>query len=302
MTTRPDLDSLTLLVLVGRLGSLTSAAAEVGISQPAASKRLDALERRLGVRLTERSRRGSVLTSAGRVVCGWAQRVLDDVDALVRGAETLRHESGQLTIAASLTIAEYLLPVWLGELRRSMPELRIGLQVTNSARVCALVRDGAIDLGFIESPETPTGLRTRSVARDRLVLVVSPEHPWARRNRPIGTAELAATPLVSREVGSGTRETARQAFADATMVPPLLELGSSAAVRSAVLTGAGPALISELVVATDLAARALVAVRTDGLALARDLRAVWRAGTRPVGAAAALLACALKVSAGRDRP
>ena len=299
MTPRPDLDSLTLLVLVGRLGSLTSAAAEVGISQPAASKRLDALERRLGVRLTERSRRGSVLTPAGRVVCGWAQRVLDDVDALVRGAETLRHESGQLTVAASLTIAEYLLPVWLGELRRSMPELRIGLQVTNSARVCAMVRDGSIDLGFIESPQTPTGLRTRSVARDRLVLVVSPEHPWARRNRPIGTVELAATPLVSREVGSGTRETAHQALAGATMVPPLLELGSSAAVRSAVLAGAGPALISELVVVTDLAARALVAVRTDGLALQRDLRAVWRAGTRPVGAAAALLACALKVSAGR---
>ena len=294
MTSRPDLDSLTLLVLVGRLHSLTAAAAEAGISQPAASKRLTSLERRLGVRLLERSRRGSALTAAGQVVCGWAQRVLDDVDALVRGAEALRDEYAHLSIAASLTVAEHLLPVWLGELQRAAPDLRVGLQVTNSTRVCDLVRAGTIDLGFIESPGSPTGLRTRCVARDRLVLVVSPQHPWARRRRPLGTAELARTPLVSREEGSGTRETARRALAGAPSVPPLLELGSSAAVRNAVVAGAGPALISELIVAADLATGTLAEVPTDGLPLDRDLRAVWRTGTRPVGAAAQLLACALR--------
>lgn len=296
MTSRPDLDSLTLLVLVGRLHSLTAAAAEAGVSQPAASKRLSALERRLGVRLLERSRRGSALTEAGQVVRGWAQRVLDEVDALVNGAEALRDEYGHLTIAASLTVAEHLLPAWLGDLRRNRPDLRVGLQVTNSTRVGELVRDGAIDLGFIESPGTPTGLRTRCVARDRLVLVVAPGHPWARRRRPITAAELARTPLVSREEGSGTRETARRALAGADTVPPLLELGSSAAVRSAVLAGAGPALISELIVATDLVTGTLTEVPTDNLKLARDLRAVWRTGTRPVGAAADLLTCALRAN------
>ena len=294
MTSRPDLDSLTLLVLVGRLHSLTAAAAESGISQPAASKRLSALERRLGVRLLERSRRGSALTEAGQVVCGWAQRVLDEVDALVHGAEALRDEFGHLAVAASLTVAEHLLPAWLGELRRASPGLRVGLQVMNSTRVCDLVREGAFDLGFIESPGTPTGLRTRCVARDRLVLVVSPTHPWARRRRPVSAAELAATALVSREEGSGTRETARRALGGLTMVSPLLELGSSAAVRSAVLAGAGPALISELIVATDLATGVLADVRTEDLKLERDLRAVWRAGTKPEGTAADLLNCALR--------
>jgi DNA-binding transcriptional LysR family regulator len=294
MTSRPDLESLTLLVLVGRWHSLTAAAAEAGISQPAASKRLSALERKLGVRLIERSKRGSALTSAGEVVCGWAQRVLGEVDALVRGAEALRHESGHLTVAASLTVAEHLLPGWLGELRRSAPELRVGLQVMNSTRVCELVLHGEIELGFIESPGAPTGLRTRCVSRDRLVLVVSPQHPWARRRRPVTAAELARTPLVSREEGSGTRETAQRALAGLATVPPLLELGSSAAVRSSVLAGAGPALISELIVAADLTAGVLTEVRTEDLSLARDLRAVWRAGTKPAGAAADLLACALR--------
>jgi DNA-binding transcriptional LysR family regulator len=294
MTPRPDLDSLALLVLVARTHSLSAAAAETGISQPAASKRLSALERRLGVRLLERSRRGCALTEAGQVVCGWAQRVLDEVDALVRGAEAMRAEFGQLAVAASLTVAEHLLPAWLGDLRRAAPDLRVGLQVMNSTRVCELVRQGAIDLGFIESPDTPTGLRTRCVARDRLVLVVSPQHPWARRRRPVTAAELARTPLVSREVGSGTRETARRALTGLSVAPPLLELGSSAAVRSAVLAGAGPALMSELIVAGDLATGILVQAHTDSLTLERDLRAVWRAGTKPVGAAADLLVCALR--------
>src|SRR5699024_10291695 len=134
---------------------------------------------------------------------------------------------------------------------------------TNSARVGELARDGAVDLGFVESPQAHTGLRSRTVAHDRLVLTVPSDHPWARR-RPVGPRELARTPLVSREPGSGTRETVDQAMAahGLRLAPPLLELGSSTAVRSAVLAGAGPALVSELVVAGALARAALVEVPT----------------------------------------
>lgn len=296
----PDLESLQLLVLVGRRGSLTAAAAEAGVSQPSASKRMAALERRLGVRLLDRSRRGSVLTAAGELVAGWAQRVLDDLGVLVEGVAALRRDStAHLTIAASLTIAEHLLPVWLGELRRSDADLHVGLQVVNSTRVRELARENAVDLGFVESPGRLTGLRSRAIARDRLVLVVSPEHEWARRRRPVTVTELAATPLISREFGSGTRETAESAIADrgARLVPPLVELGSSAAIRSAVLAGSGPALLSELVVAADIANRSLVEVRTTDLDLRRSLRAVWRSGTRPTGPAADLLALASRLRA-----
>ncbi len=293
----PDVESLQLLVLVGQRGSLTAAATEVGVSQPAASKRMLRLERRLGVHLLERSRRGSSLTPSGILACGWAQRVLDELNAFVEGVEVLRRErSGQLTVAASMTVAEHLLPAWIGELRRRRPQLHVGLQVMNSTRVCELVRQGSVDLGFIESPERLPGLHSRVVTRDRLVLVVSPDHRWARRRRPVDATELAATPLVSREAGSGTRETADRAVAaeGVQIAAPLLELGSGAAVRSAVTAGAGPALISELVVASDLAQRTLVEVPTTGLDLQRVLRAIWREGPRPAGSAGELLACALR--------
>jgi DNA-binding transcriptional LysR family regulator len=195
-----------------------------------------------------------------------------------------------------MTVAEHLLPTWLGELRRSAPDLHVGLQVTNSSRVCDLVRDAVVDLGFIESPGSLRGLRSHAVADDRLVLVVAPDHPWTRRRGPVEPPELAATPLISREPGSGTRDTAERAVnaAGARLVPPLLELGSSTAIRSTVLAGGGPALLSELVVAQDVTNRALVEIPTTGLDFGRTLRAVWRTGTRPVGPAAALVGFALR--------
>ncbi|CAM2944579.1 LysR family transcriptional regulator [Saccharomonospora xinjiangensis] len=293
----PDLDALRLLLLVRDRGSLTAAAAELGVSQPAASKRMSALERRWKVTLLDRTRRGSALTPAGTLVCGLAQRVLDEVHALEDGVASLRHDyTANLVVAASLTVAEHLLPAWLGELRRENPGLHVGLEVTNSAHVCELVEAKAADLGFVEAPRPTRGLRSRTVARDRLVLAVRPDHGWAGRRRPVGPHELARTPLVSRERGSGTRDTVEQAMAahGATLAPPLLELGSSEAVRSAVIAGAGPALVSELVVAGALARGVLVEVPTTGLELGRNLRAVWRTGTRPTRDAARLLAIAVR--------
>lgn len=292
MPTGADLDSLHLLVVVGRRGSLGAAAAELGISQPAASKRMSALERHFGVLLVERTRRGSELTAAGELVAGRAERVLDEVAALEDGVELLRRrDTAPLVVAASLTVAEYLLPSWITQLSRSDPGARVGLQVMNSTRVCEAVRDHAVPLGFVESPGVLPGLRSRVVARDRLVLVVAAGDPWARRRRPLDAAELAATPVLSREVGSGTRDTVEQALhaRGHRMVAPLLELGSSTALRSAALSGAGPALLSEFIVAEDRAAHTLVEISVDGLDLSRELRAVWRAAEQPSGAAAALL-------------
>lgn len=297
MTTVPDLDSLRLLVLVGEWGSMGKAAAELGIAQPSASKRMSTLERRLGLALLDRTRRGSSLTPAGRVVCGWAERVLKELDGLLTGAEALRTErNAELRVAASMTVAEHLAPVWISELKQNTPQLYVGLRVTNSETVVELVRTGEVDVGFIESPAAPTGLTTRRVAVDRLVVVVSPTHPWARRRRPLTAAELVTVPLVVRERGSGTRETVDRALlrAGAGQVAPLVELGSAAAIRSAVIAGTGPAAMSELAVRSDLAEGRLIEVTVQGLDLRRTLRAVWPAGRRLTGPAAELVAAATR--------
>ncbi|MFE5569832.1 LysR family transcriptional regulator [Amycolatopsis japonica] len=289
--TAPELDSLRLLVLVGELGSIGQAAVALGMTRPSAGKRLSFVERRLGLVLVDRTRRGSALTPDGRVIASWSRRVLAELDGLLDGAEALRnrHENG-LRIAASMTPAEHLVPRWIGELNRAHPGLHLGLEVTNSDRVAGLAREGKADIGFVESPGPFTGLTSRKVAVDHLVVVVDRTHPWARERRPLTPAELAATPLVVRERGSGTRETVDLALRVAGVGPvkPLLELGSASAVRSAVVAGAGPAVISAL----DVADHDLVPVAVNGVDFGRVLHAVWPEGRRLTGPAAELLALA----------
>jgi DNA-binding transcriptional LysR family regulator len=303
--TGPDLESLRLLVLVSERGSIGRAAQALGISQPAASKRLSTVERRLGLVLVDRTRRGSVLTPQGRAVAGWAYRVLTELDQLLTGAQALRsHQDAELRVAASQTVAEYLVPGWLGQLRQTRPGLYIGLQVTNSERVVELVRQDDVGLGFIESPAAPTDLSSCRVGTDHLVIVTCPAPARAGGRRPstpgpltrapLTPAQLAALPLVVREPGSGTRQTLDAALRRLGCEPaqPLLELGSTAAVRSAVIAGVGPAVISELAVAADLATGRLERLSVAGLDLRRALRAVWPSGRRLVGPAAVLLALA----------
>ncbi|NUO96576.1 MAG: LysR family transcriptional regulator [Nonomuraea sp.] len=293
MSALPDLDSLKLLVDVGVLGSLGQAAKAAGMAQPSASKRVAMLERRLGLPLLERTPRGSTLTAEGKMVAGWASQVLAAAEELMRAVEAVRHaEAAQLRVASSMTVAEYLVPRWLGELQNREPEIQVGLDVVNSSDVAARVLAEEVELGFVEGPSVPEGLDSRVVGTDRLVVVVAPGHPWARRRTVLRGAELAATPLVVREPGSGTRETLDVAFRSLHRASPRLELGSNSAVKGAAQAGAAPAVLSGYAVEADLATGRLVEIPLAGINLVRSLRAVWRRGRALTGPAATLLAIA----------
>jgi molybdate transport repressor ModE-like protein len=279
----PDLASLELLVGIDDRGSLGAASRAIGMAQPNASRAIRQLERRFGMALVERSPRGSTLTAQGTVIVHWARQVLADVERLLDAAAALRVErDAQLTIASSMTVAEYLLPGWLGDFRRLNPDVQIHLQVLNSMQVFDHVTDRSCDLGFVEGPSVPDQLSKITVAHDRLVVVVHPGHPWARRRRPLTAAELAATPLLAREPGSGTRRTVDLALQEFDRPPPLLELGSGAAIRTSVLGGVGPAVLSTLAIADEVESGELRVVDVEGLDLRRTLRAVWR-GPRNLG-------------------
>jgi Transcriptional regulator len=296
----PDLAVLELLLAVSERGSLSAAARAVEMAQPNASRAIARLERSLGIRLIERSPSGSRLTSDGAVVADWARSVLDSADELRVGVAALRVEHhSHLTVAASMTVAEHLMPAWLAELRRGHPALDIRLRVHNSGEVFDLVAAGTCEVGFVEGPRIPPALQGTAVARDRLVVVVAPSHPWARRRRPVTAEELARTPLVVREPGSGTRITLDEALAGLETAQPTLELNSNAAVRVSVAAGAGPAVLSELAVASSLRTGELVAVPTEGIRLARTMRAVW-SGRGPINGAGGDLVLIARRSLRRD--
>ncbi|MCV7340588.1 LysR family transcriptional regulator [Mycobacterium haemophilum DSM 44634] len=297
----PDLSACEIFLAIARTGSLGAASREFGLTQQAVSARLASIEEQTGVALVVRTPRGSRLTPAGVVVAEWAERLLDVAHYVDAGLASLRSERRKrVKVSASLTIAEQLMPRWLVSLqvaanRQGTITPEVIMTATNSDQAIAAVRDGAADLGFIETPYLPAGLRHRVVARDELVVVVPADHKWTRRQRPLSAAELSQTPLVTRETGSGTRDSLTAALQQAlggssSQVQPVLELSSAAAVRAAVVAGAGPAVMSRLTVADDLAIGRLRTVAVPELNLARELRAVWVGGrTPPAGAARDLL-------------
>ncbi|WP_369187438.1 LysR family transcriptional regulator [Streptomyces sp. R08] len=284
----PDLGALELLLAVARLGSLGGAARELGITQPAASSRIRSMERQLGVALVDRSPRGSRLTDAGALVTDWARRVVEAAAAFDAGAQALRHRrDSRLRVAASMTIAEYLLPGWLLALHSQRPDTAVSLLAGNSTTVAERLLSDEADLGFVEGLSVPPGLDSTVIAHDRLIVVTAPTHPWARRQRPVPAEELASTPLILREKGSGTRQVLDAALGG--LARPLIELSSTTAVKASAVSGAGPAVLSELAVGEELSTRRLVRIPVEGVTLARDLRAVWPTGHRPTGPARELL-------------
>ena len=288
----PDLAALEVLLSVARTGSLGRAAQEAGVSQQAVSARIRAMEAQTGVTLVQRTARGSSLTAEGAVIAQWAARVLDvasELDAEI--AAQRQDRRSRLRLCASLTIAERLLPVWLVSYRaaakdRGSQDVEITLTASNADGVITHVTDGTADLGFIASASAPRSLRSRVIGHDRLVVVVPPGHPWARRHRPVSAAELAATPLVGREGGSGTGQTLTAALTavvgpDVVQAPAALSVSTTAAARTAALAGAAPAVITELAVADDLAAGRLTSIEIPELDLKRTLRAVWNGSANP---------------------
>jgi DNA-binding transcriptional LysR family regulator len=204
------------------------------------------------------------------------------------GARALRdRRDSRLRVAASMTIAEYLLPGWLLALHAERPDTAVSLLAGNSAKVAELLLSGEADLGFVEGLTVPTGLDSTVIAHDRLIVVTAPGHPWARRRRPLTPEELASTPLILRERGSGTRQVLDAALGG--LARPLIELSSTTAVKASAVSGAGPSVLSELVVGEELSLRRLVSIPVEGVSLRRDLRAVWPTGHRPTGPARELL-------------
>ena len=294
MTPDLDIETLRLIVDVAETGSIAAASSRRGVSQPAASARVREFESRWRLGVVRRSPRGSSLTTDGEAMVAWAREVLHQIDTMRSAMRALsaQRQAG-VAVAASLTVAEHLLPRWLGELHARRPEIQPVLQVVNSDTVAVAVRSGAADIGFIESAHLPVDLARKTVGRDRLVVAVAASDPWARRRTPLGIDELCAARWVLREPGSGTRNTFEGAL---RREPKLaLEASSTAALVGAALAGVGPAVVSKRSVVAELETGRLFTVPTE-LDLLRPLTSVWRKDERLTGAAAELLTIAVEAS------
>ena len=258
------LEQLRVFVAVAERQHVTRAAESLNLAQSAASAAIAALETRHGTRLFNRVGRGIELTQAGTLFLVDARAVLARVALAERTLADLGGlKRGTLSVQASQTIASYWLPYHLVAFRKAHPGIDIRLSVGNTAQVAAGIRSGEAELGFVEGLVEDAGLTAEPVARDQLVVVVGPGHPWASRGR-IAAADLGATVWVLREPGSGTRSVFEAALEgsgiDPSALPVAIELPTNEAVRAAVEAGLGATAISASVVAPSLEAGLLVKV------------------------------------------
>jgi len=262
---------------VVRLGSFSEVAKKFGISQPAVTFQIQKLEQELGIRLIDRSQRAFTPTAAGKRLLLFAEAVDIEREHLERELEKMREDiAGDLLIGASTIPGEYLLPPLLAKFKQRHPAVRIQVDISDSARVIAGIADGTYEVGFCGT--TPEGqyLDYFRIASDEIVLIVPPEHPFAKK-REIAADELAGQPFIFRETTSGTQRSLEdrlsQAGLDIRKWVPQLILGSTQAVVLAVAAGAGIAFVS------DLATRGRVDVKqvaVRGLRLTRDFFCVYR--------------------------
>lgn len=286
------LEQLRVFAAVAERQHMTRAAEALNLAQSAVSAAIATLEARYGVKLFHRVGRGIVLTQDGTYFLAEAKAVLARAEAaeLVL-AELGGLKRGSLLVAASQTIANYWLPRHLVAFRRAHPGIAIRLKVGNTAQVAAAVHDGSAELGFVEGDIDDPLLAAHVVARDQMVVVVAPDHPWASCGE-VTAARLTESDWVLREPGSGTRamfEAAVQRFGlPANALHVALELPSNEAVRAAVEAGMGATAISASVAAPGLEAGLLHKI---ALPLPeRDFRVLLRLDRYRTRATEALLA------------
>ena len=289
--------------------SFRKAAEVLHLSQPAVSQHVRALEEEAGVQLFDRARgagHGSQisLTEAGRVLLRYANAAAETMAEARRSLAALHEEAdGPLKLGASTTVAQYLLPRILGAFLKQYPQVKLSLVSGNTEQIVEAVAEKKVALGIIEGPAMRREVKTERMVQDEMVLIVSPNHAWARKGGAIEKKELAKVPLLLRERGSGSRRVVERALK--RMGLPLrslqvaMELDSTEAIVSGVEAELGVGFVSLWALGKALRLGTVKVVAVKGLEMRRDFSFVRLAGAEMTGAAAAFQRFALGAADGQ---
>ena len=279
---RADLDlyKLEIFYWVAELKSFSQAAELLSLRQPTVSAHVQELEEALGDKLLYRVRRRVSLTPLGQLLMQRAKNLLTFKRETVAAVEQFHGTlSGELWVGGSNIPGQYLLPPKLAAFVMKYPEIKPILRISDSAGIIEDVLDGKVELGFVGFKSADARLTFEKLWDDEMVLAVSQDHPWSRR-KYVQMADLRAEKFISREGGSGTLGSFRQLLAKHRQSPDKLlnvamELGSTEAVKEALMAGFGISILSRISIRRELAEGSIVEVPIRGLTLKRDFYKVF---------------------------
>ena len=286
-----NLNQLKVFCEVVERKGFTRAAEALYLTQPAVSRQVQELERHYGVELFEQLGKRIYPTEAGNTLYAYAKQVfhtLDDLEVEINQLKGLK--AGHMRIAASATAGTYLLPPLLGSFKRKYPGVEVTLEIHNSQQVeQLLLLQQHLDLGVTERPVQEPALYSEPFDTDELVVIVSADHPLAQRET-LSPKDLEEERFIFREQGSGTRTLLDEEFSRLGLrVKPVMELGSTAAVKQAVAAGLGVSIVSWRSIRLEVAAGLLKTVRCPDMRLVREIRFVHHKDKRLSRAASAFL-------------
>jgi LysR family transcriptional regulator, transcriptional activator of the cysJI operon len=276
--------------------SFSQAADRLGVTQPAVSLQVRALEKRLGTQLLDRSGRRVEPTEAGLRLYRGAQRLLAFEEQLLEevSGEGDGELSGELSLGASTGPAAIVVPILLCEFQLANPGVRVALSVHDTHSVVELVANRELELGIVGAARRHRSVRFEPFFEDEVILVCPPGHLFA--GRTVSLVELREQPLILMQEGAGVRQIVddelRKLGLRVRDLDVRLELGLQESVRSAVQAGYGITFISRSAVETELAAGTLASARVEGIDATREISLVRATGRAPTRAADAFLAFA----------
>ena len=298
-----DTTRMRLLVEIERQGSLSAAAAAIGIGQPSASQHLRLLEAAAGQRLVERSGRGSSLTEAGKVLAGRAAQALASLGAAEEELDALAGlQTGTIHVGASTAPGAYLLPDTLGCFRREFPGVTVEVEIAASSEILDRLLAGRVQLAIVGAQQADPRVLLEPFLEDEIVGIARPGLLPLKAGK-LNPAQIASLTLLGREPGSSSRELVERELQSIGIRPGTSwELGSTEAVKRAAREGLGIAFLSRYAVAEEVERGVLEIFRLRGRPpIRRDFSIATLAG-RPLrpsehGFVATLTRCCAKSAA-----
>ncbi len=266
---------LHVFVTVVEKANFSHAAEVLHITQPAVSRYIKNLESKMNAKLLERNNKMVQMTKAGEIVYHHAKEILSLYEKMnVLVADLMSQPSGKLSIGASYTFGEYILPHIIATIRAEFRQINPSIMIGNTREIVHQVASRHIDVGIIEGKMTDEHVAMERFSVDSLVVVVSAGHPLAQKE-VVSFSDLEDETWIVREQGSGTREATEQMFADHRFTPgSVMEFGSTQIIKESVEAGLGVSFLSTWTIRKELALGTLKVLDLPGFPVQRQFTLV----------------------------
>ena len=275
------IQQLEVLMALVEAGSFTRAASKLFLSQPSLTKQIQNLEESASTRLVNRAAAGISLTPEGQIIYDYAKRAIRlREDAKERIVRHKGQESGHIYVSASTIPATYILPHLISRLKETHHSIQVHVRMHDSEETLQTILNDQAEMGFIGKEPVNKKLIMQRLWKDNLVLAVPSDHPLAKRTNA-RTEELTRVPFIVREKGSATRDIIeeclqKQLRTSLSSFNVVCEMGSSEAVKEAILAGLGVSILSTFAIKRELSQNLLTALPVSNCRMERYFYLIYK--------------------------